>query len=630
VSETIGRFRLLREIGGRAGTWAARRVSDMELVTVHRVPAAGRAPTILSEARRALDIEHPCVVRVRAVEAASTDVLISTDFHDGETYDMLLEASRQRREPISLAVTLRILCDVLGALAAMHDTLGTSGRRVQIVYGRFAPFDVHVGLDGLARVVLGARWSRAPDRILGYVAPEIILRGDEDADERSDVYAVGVMLWEALAGQRLYDVTTPEALLGRQMRGQVLSPPVPPSAPWAGPIGALAVRALAGDPKDRFVSATAMLEALLEVAGRRIGAANDVASTVETTVGPFSRARRRELAALSVTTAVPRASGRDGDERTLAIEGDELKTEIDLDADHVQEVLRGLRASGQLESADATAQKSAEVDVASPTAPPAGSLTASPIAQPRPDIELPRRAVPRPSPRALDAAPEREPVGTSTLIGMAGSPLPPRPPRGSVVGEETLDYTGASVLPSQASTAAPVRPAEGELYDVETATLSRSLLAPFLVDQTVRMPKPNDVNRPLPGESASPTSPFAAPPPRPPFVHDGPAPPLDPALAAGRGVHVTEARPWSQTAFGQGPSSSPSPSVPSSVLVRAALPVSSGSGPSTAFSATDPVRRRGRDRSSLLLGLVTFVVVLALLGAATWFTFPIWRHWARI
>src|SRR5207249_9172920 len=98
------------------------------------------------------------------------------------------------------------------------------------------------------------------------------------------------LLWEALAGHRLYDATSPELVLSRQPRGTLPTPELASENLWAQPIVPVAVRALATDPKDRYPSAHAMLEALREAAGRRISRPDDVASWVEQIAGPPIRA----------------------------------------------------------------------------------------------------------------------------------------------------------------------------------------------------------------------------------------------------------------------------------------------------------------------------------------------------
>jgi eukaryotic-like serine/threonine-protein kinase len=285
-------------------------------VLVHRVPAEGRPIPMLTEARRAIEVDHPCVVRVRSADAAGAEVLVATDYVDGEIYPALLVAAREQRRPITLKLTLRVVCDVLAGLSAMHG--GTGGlRHDRMIFGRLSPEDVLVGADGLTRVILGARQSRTASGI-GYLAPEIALGSDAEADERSDVYAVGVILWEALAQQRLYDEKTLDGLVAAQLRGGIPVPPLPDDAPWADPVLDVTMRAVAPDPGDRYVSAGAMLEALLEAAGRRVGTAGDVVELVESLVGPFIRARRREASMpATASNSDIRATTPDTEDETL-------------------------------------------------------------------------------------------------------------------------------------------------------------------------------------------------------------------------------------------------------------------------------------------------------------------------
>ncbi len=292
-------------------------------MVVRRLAAQGRAVALLTEARRALEVDHPCVVRVRSAEAAAAEILVASDYVDGEPYPSLLAAARENKRPLTLKLTLRIVCDVLAGLSAMHN--GTGGPRYErIVFGRLTPDDLLVGADGLTRVDLAARQVRSESGI-GYVAPEIALGGDADADERSDVYAVGVILWEALAEQRLYAEKTLDGLVAAQLRSGIPMPPLPTDAPWAEGVIAVVMRALAPDPGDRYVSTSAMLEALLEAAGRRVGTAGDVVELVESLVGPFVRARRREAQVPpEASSSDIRATSPDREDQTLRPLTDEV------------------------------------------------------------------------------------------------------------------------------------------------------------------------------------------------------------------------------------------------------------------------------------------------------------------
>jgi hypothetical protein len=90
------------------------------------------------------------------------------------------------------------------------------------------PSNVIVAPDGVMKLtdlgVAHALWGMAPHSIakLGYVAPEVALGAVMDA--RADIFAVGVIAWELLAGRRLFDGATPRALL-QQLRSMQIDPP---------------------------------------------------------------------------------------------------------------------------------------------------------------------------------------------------------------------------------------------------------------------------------------------------------------------------------------------------------------------------------------------------------------------
>jgi serine/threonine-protein kinase len=112
---------------------------------------------------------------------------------------------------LSLSYSLRWLLDVLAGLGVLNRTLS-------FVHGEVQPEHIVLGEDGVGRLipVVRAHWvrgeQRAPERLY-YLAPEKLL-GDK-IDVRSDVFSVGVMLWEALAGQRQLEATEVDDIKAR-------------------------------------------------------------------------------------------------------------------------------------------------------------------------------------------------------------------------------------------------------------------------------------------------------------------------------------------------------------------------------------------------------------------------------
>jgi serine/threonine protein kinase len=185
---------------------------------------------------------------------------------------------------LSLSYSLRWLLDVLTGLGVLHRTLS-------FVHGEVQPENVVLGDDGVGRLipVVRAHWVRGEERArerLYYLAPEKLL-GDS-VDVRSDVFSVGVMLWEALSGQRLLEAYTVEDIIARLMGGGVPRARAPEAEAWTAPLSGIAERAIAIDPARRFASVAEMKAAIEGACQRYLASAPGMA---ELFVNPEARAR---------------------------------------------------------------------------------------------------------------------------------------------------------------------------------------------------------------------------------------------------------------------------------------------------------------------------------------------------
>jgi eukaryotic-like serine/threonine-protein kinase len=271
-----GRYRLV-ELLGQGGMATIFRATDSQLgrdvaVKVLR-PEYGRDPDFIArfrmEAQAVASLSSPNIVGVHDFGMDPAGPFIVMDYVDGEDLATLL----RRTGPLSGPRTARIAAEVARGLAAAHAR--------GIVHRDIKPGNILLAQDGrvqvtdfgIARAIAEAQMT-LPGTTLGsvqYMSPEQA-RG-ETATERSDIYSLGVVLFEMLAGRRPFEGDSAASIAMAR-----LSPPVPmPSAYRSGippVLEAICRKAMAIDPAERFQTASAMAAALEDqLADRAAGAA---------------------------------------------------------------------------------------------------------------------------------------------------------------------------------------------------------------------------------------------------------------------------------------------------------------------------------------------------------------------
>ncbi len=214
----------------------------------------------MDEARITMRLQHPNIVRTREVIAEPPDYLLAMDFQNGQSLLDVLQ--RLGREAVPLDEHIFILSKVLAGLSYAHQLKDENGRPFGIVHRDVSPANVLVAYTGEVKLLdfgiakaTGALTQTRDGVVkgkLGYAAPEQCL--GQPADPRSDIYAVGVMLWEAIAGRRRASGETWQSVL--QARLDDAEPDldeVCPDAPEA--LVAIARKALAPEPRDRYAAA---------------------------------------------------------------------------------------------------------------------------------------------------------------------------------------------------------------------------------------------------------------------------------------------------------------------------------------------------------------------------------------
>src|SRR4051812_782086 len=191
----------------------------------------------LDEARLASCIHHPNAVASLDVVAEQGELLVVMEYVHGETLAGLLRLSRQKSETVPVPVVVRVVCDALEGLHAAHIA-SRAGRCLNIVHRDVSPQNIMVGADGNTRVLdFGIAQAAMRSQVtaagtikgkLAYMSPEQIQGRAVDAG--TDIFAAGVVLWEAITGRRLF-----YAADQREQVEMVLTAPIPaPSSIVAG------------------------------------------------------------------------------------------------------------------------------------------------------------------------------------------------------------------------------------------------------------------------------------------------------------------------------------------------------------------------------------------------------------
>ena len=243
---------------------------------------------ILQEARNASAVRHPNVVSVDDVEQVDDELLLVMDYIEGGSLHELSALAGR----LPLDVALAIVLDACAGLVAIHSARAPSGAPLRLVHRDVSPQNILVGQDGMARMTdFGiAKGAADPTRTaqtarrgkFGYMAPEYILTGV--ATPSSDIFGLGVVLWEALAGRRLFHGDTNLDSIVLTTTGLV--PPLCADNPEVPPaLDALVRRMLARSPLERPRSMTELLRELEIVTWHLVAPRADVAAWIARVTG---------------------------------------------------------------------------------------------------------------------------------------------------------------------------------------------------------------------------------------------------------------------------------------------------------------------------------------------------------
>ncbi len=282
---TLGRYAIERRIasGGMASVYMARMMGAygfekrvaLKLLKREVAEDQEHVRMFVREALVAAEFRHPNLAQVYEVGEESGQLYIAMELVRGLSLASLLRALAEQGGGMPLNVMLRIATDALDGLANAHEARDANNQALGLVHRDVSPQNLMVGVDGVTKVVdFGIARAEAAfgktivPRVKGkfsYMAPEQ-WQASSSLDARADLWAMGVVLYECTTGgTKLFRADNPKELF-RAVMQDAIPPPSSRIANYPPSLEAVVMKALVRDPDERYPTARAMRDALLDVA----------------------------------------------------------------------------------------------------------------------------------------------------------------------------------------------------------------------------------------------------------------------------------------------------------------------------------------------------------------------------
>lgn len=271
----IGRYHVIGRIasGGMAELFLAKvlgpggfeRPVVIKRVLPHLVNEREFRDMFLDEARIVAAIHHRNVVQVHELGREDDELYLVMEYLAGESVRSLSKRAATRQMPLDLSLCAHIIAEACAGLHAAHEFTGPGGKPLHVVHRDVCPNNLFVSYDGTVKVVdFGI--AQAVDRYTlteagqvkgkaAYMSPEQCLR--RPVDRRTDVFALGVVLYELSTGHRLFGGALESRILSC-LQGEEVQPPSSVVPGYPPELERICMRALRFDLDERYASAEEM------------------------------------------------------------------------------------------------------------------------------------------------------------------------------------------------------------------------------------------------------------------------------------------------------------------------------------------------------------------------------------
>ncbi|MEW6431841.1 MAG: serine/threonine-protein kinase [Myxococcota bacterium] len=292
MDDRLGRYRLLKLLatGGMGEVFLARqegpagfaKVVVIKRILRHLAQDQGFIDLFLNEAKLAGQLQHPNIAQVFGLEHEGNSWFIAMEYVHGKSLRDLLDEAGRRELKVPPRIAVRIASQALQGLHFAHELKDERGKPLGILHRDVTPENLLVAFSGtvklvdfgIARAMTGAetRVGRPKGKV-AYMAPELAVSG-ASIDRRADVFAMGIVLYEALTLKRPANAPATAEEASRPRAPYEPDPRLPEG------LNEVLGKAMAPDPADRYQTAQEMSDALEAwlAAGRLTVPPGDVAN----------------------------------------------------------------------------------------------------------------------------------------------------------------------------------------------------------------------------------------------------------------------------------------------------------------------------------------------------------------
>ena len=277
----FGKYQLLKKIaaGGMAEIHLAKQrgMEGFEKIVVIKMILPNLANNeefvqmFLDEARLAAKLTHPNIVQIFDLGRAAGTYFIAMEYIQGENLRAISKACRKRKQVVPLEHTVKIISQACEGLYHAHTKTDMMGNPLNVVHRDISPQNILVSFEGMTKIVdfgiakATTQYQETRSGVLkgkyAYMSPEQCLGRHIDA--RSDLFSLGIVLWELATGVRLFKKKSELIILKEITEGEV-TPPRQINQQVPAELEAIILKALEKNPDDRFQDALQMHLALEE------------------------------------------------------------------------------------------------------------------------------------------------------------------------------------------------------------------------------------------------------------------------------------------------------------------------------------------------------------------------------